>query len=75
MTENNTSQLTALRGTVKEVFGSIEKFACQFGITPTQMGNKLNGKCGWTLADIRKAADILGIRDNASECHRIFFKE
>lgn len=73
MTENNT-QFSALRGKAIEVFGSIEKFAGEFGITPTQMSNKLSGKSGWSLADIRKAADILGIRDNPSECHRIFFK-
>ncbi len=73
MKEKDEINLSALRGKVVEVYGTFERFADAFGITPTQMGNKLSGKSGWSLADIRKAADLLKIRDNAQEVHRIFF--
>ena len=73
MSESNSVNLSALRGKVVEVYGTIEKFADAFGITATQMQNKLSGKSGWSLVDIQKAADLLGIRGNAQECHRIFF--
>lgn len=66
-------QLRPLRGKIVEVYGSIGKFAKAFGITETQMQNKLSGRSGWSLNDVRKAADLLGIADNAVECHRIFF--
>ena len=73
MTETDSVNLNALRGKVVEVYGTIDKFALAFGITSTQMQNKLAGRSGWTLADVQKAAELLGIRDNASECHRVFF--
>ena len=73
MSEEKTPQLNALRGTIVEVFGSVGKFAEAFGVSDVQMQNKLSGRSGWSLTDIQKAADLLGVRNNASECHRIFF--
>lgn len=67
------TNLKAIRGKIVEVYGSIGKFAKAFGISETQMQNKLSGKCGWNLEDIQKAAELLKIKDNALECHRIFF--
>ncbi len=65
--------LKAFKGKVVEVYGSIGKFAEAFGISENQMQNKLSGKSGWSLEDVQKAAELLNIKDNASECHRIFF--
>ena len=73
MVKTGDSNLQALRGKVVEVFGTIGKFADAFGITQTQMQNKLNGKSGWSLEDVQKASVLLNIKDNPSECHRIFF--
>ncbi len=73
MADNSQVDLKALRGKIVEVYGTIEKFSTAFGISSTQMQNKLSGKSGWTLTDVQKAATLLGIRDNAVECHRIFF--
>lgn len=73
MSEEQTPQLKALRGKVVEVYGSIGKFAKAFGVSEAQMQNKLAGRSGWSLIDIQKAASLLGIADNADECHRIFF--
>ena len=73
MSEEKLPQLNALRGKIVEVYGSISKFAEAFGVSEAQMQNKLSGRSGWSLQDIQKAANLLGIIDNASECHRIFF--
>lgn len=73
MNEEKNPQLNALRGKIVEVFGSVGKFAEAFGVSDAQMQNKLSGRSGWSLSDIQKAADLLGVRDNAYECHRIFF--
>ena len=73
MSEEKTPQLNALRGKIVEVFGSVGKFAEAFGVSDVQMQNKLSGRSGWSLTDVQKAADLLGVRNNASECHRIFF--
>lgn len=73
MVKTSDSNLQALRGKVVEVFGTIGKFADAFGITQTQMQNKLNGKSGWSLEDVQKASVLLNIKDSPSECHRIFF--
>ena len=73
MSEEKNPQLNALRGKIVEVFGSVGKFAEAFGVSDVQMQNKLSGRSGWSLTDIQKAAYLLGVRNNASECHRIFF--
>ena len=73
MSEDKSPQLKALRGKIVEVYGSIANFAREFGISDTQMQNKLSGRSGWSLPDIQKAAALLGIINNASECHRVFF--
>lgn len=73
MSEEQTPSLKALRGKIVEVYGSIGKFAQAFGVSEAQMQNKLSGRSGWSLVDIQKAADLLGIRSDKSECHRIFF--
>ena len=73
MSEEQTPHLKALRGKIVEVYGSIGKFAEAFGVSEVQMQNKLSGRSGWSLTDVQKAADLLGIRDDMSECHRIFF--
>ena len=73
MTEEKLPQLNALRGKIVEVYGSIGKFADAFGVSEVQMQNKLAGRSGWSLQDVQKAASLLGIINNASECHRVFF--
>lgn len=73
MTPKQPIQMMALRGKVVEVFGSINKFAEAFGITPVQMQNKIAGRSGWSLEDARKAVSLLGIENDANEIKRIFF--
>lgn len=66
-------QMRALRGKIVEVFGSIDKFSEAFGISSAQMQNKLSGKSGWSLEDLRKAASLLGFDNDAAEIKRVFF--
>lgn len=73
MSEEQATNFNALRGKIVEVYGSIGKFATAFGVSDTQMQNKLSGRSGWTLEDIKKAGALLGVADNPSEMYRIFF--
>lgn len=50
-----------LRGKIVERYGSIERFARNFGATPTTVGKKLSGKSDWTQSEIIKAVTLLDI--------------
>lgn len=52
---------SALRGRIREVFGTQEAFANALGKSACAVSQKLNDKTEWTAAEIRKACEILGI--------------
>lgn len=73
MEETKFTERSALRGKIVEKYKTVEAFAVSFGCTYTHMLNLLNGKTNWSLNGARKAAILLGIKDDASEITRIFF--
>lgn len=72
MAEKN--EMSALRGKIREVYRSEDAFADAFGMTRQNLQLKLKGQVGWSLDDVKKAAELLGIENDQSEIYRIFFK-
>lgn len=60
-----------LRGKIREVFGTQDKFAEAMGLSNTSISFKLNNKSEWSQQEINKASRILGITD--SEIALYFF--
>lgn len=60
-----------LRGRIVEMFGTQEKFADELGISKNSLSLKMNGKTGFSQADIRKWSKLLHIED--SEIGAYFF--
>lgn len=56
--------MNKLRGKIKEVCGSESRFAELMGMTRAAMSYKLNGKRQFSLKQIVKACEILGIDIN-----------
>lgn len=50
-----------LREKIREVFGSIDKFAVAMGLDKSTISSKLNGKSPWTEPQIKKACCLLGL--------------
>lgn len=50
-----------LRENFKEKFGNQKSFAVAMGMSVTTLNLKLNGKAGWTQAEIEKACVLLDI--------------
>lgn len=50
-----------LREKIREVFGSIEKFAVAIDLDKSTLSAKLNGKSPWTMPQIEKACKLLGL--------------
>ena len=50
-----------LREKIKNVFGTIGKFATAMGKDRSTISNKLNGLAAWTQDEIEKACILLGI--------------
>ena len=50
-----------LRGKIKEVFGTQEKFADAMSMSTVTMSAKLNGKGDWTQVEMNHACDLLGV--------------
>lgn len=50
-----------LRGKIKEVFNTQGAFAEAMGTSVTNINSKLNERCGWSMPEIRKACELLGI--------------
>ena len=49
-----------LRGKIKEVFGTQEKFADAMSMSTVTLSAKLNGRVDWTQAEMNLACDLLG---------------
>ena len=60
-----------LRGKIREVFFTQEKFAEAMGISTTTISYKLNGLTEWTQEEIEKAVEVLSIP--YEEIHVYFF--
>lgn len=50
-----------LRGKIREVFGTQDKFAEAMGMSTVSISQRLNGKLEWKACEIAKACEILGI--------------
>lgn len=61
----------ALRGKIREKFGTQEAFAVAMGMNPATLSAKLTGKTEWTRAEIEKACNLLGIA--LEDAHLYFF--
>jgi hypothetical protein len=59
--EDSSVDYSALRGLIREVFGTQEAFAEAIDRSPCTVSQKLNGSTEWTTQDIRKACEALGI--------------
>lgn len=52
-----------LRGKIREMFGTQEKFANAMGLGNVTLSNKLNNKTYWTQPEINLACKLLNIDD------------
>ena len=50
-----------LRGKIREVFGTQEKFAEAMGMNRSTLSQKLNARFEWSRLEVLKACDLLGI--------------
>lgn len=50
-----------LREKIKNVYGTIGKFAVAMGMDRSTLSNKLNGLAAWRQDEIEKACKLLGI--------------
>lgn len=60
-----------LREKIKVVFGTQKAFADAMGLNPATLNAKLNSKAVWTLEEIEKAIELLGVSGN--EIKEYFF--
>lgn len=52
-----------LRGKIREVFGTQEKFSKAIGIGTTSLSAKLNNYVQWNQLEIDRACELLDIKD------------
>ena len=60
-----------LRGKIREMFGTNERFSAAMEIDASSLSSKLNGKTSWKREEIEKACVLLGIP--IEEVHLYFF--
>lgn len=53
-----------LREKIKLVFGTQKAFAEAMGVNVATLNAKLNGKTDWTINEVEKVAELLGIPAN-----------
>jgi len=58
-----TFNYSKLRGRIREVFGTQDRFAEAMGRSDTSISKKLNNKSEWTQQEINRAVEVLGIDD------------
>lgn len=58
-----TFNYSKLRGRIREVFGTQDRFAEAMGRSNTSISQKLNNKSEWTQTEINRAVEVLGIDD------------
>ena len=54
-------QYSKLKGRIVEKYGTMEAFGKQLNISKTQLSKKMNGKAGFSQADIVKWSGLLDI--------------
>ena len=62
-----------LRGKIREVFGTQERFAEAMGKDLSTISLKLNDKSEWSRIEIEQACNLLGVP--VDEVHLYFFTE
>lgn len=62
-----------LRGKISEKGLSISKFAEQIGMVCNTFSRKINGGADFTWDEVEKMINVLGLKEDPSELHRIFF--
>lgn len=65
--------MAPLKGKIREVYGSQEKFAEKVGLSLTSVSDVLNGKRGLSRDQIVIWAKALNIGLDTSEFNRVFF--
>ena len=60
-----------LRGVIREKFSTQEAFARSVGMSRSALNLKLNNKVDWSLSEIRRVCQALGI--SPREVHEYFF--
>lgn len=61
-----------LRGKIREIFGTEERFAKEMALSTVSLSFKLNGKREWTQQEINRACELLTLeREDIPE---YFFK-
>ena len=58
-----TFNYSKLRGRIREVFGTQDRFAEAMGRSYTSISQNLNNKSEWTQTEINRAVEVLGIDD------------
>jgi len=61
-----------LRERIREKFGTLEEFALAVGLSPAEMRAKLNNLADFSLPEMDKACEFLGIGNE--EIEGIFFE-
>ena len=62
-----------LKGKIKEVYGTYDKFAEAIGLSRTSVCDIINGKRGMSHKQIVSWAGALGVELQSSDFNRIFF--
>ena len=60
-----------LRGLIREVFETEEKFGMAMGVSKSTISQKLSGKTQWKMGEVAEACRLLGIR--IEDAHTYFF--
>lgn len=66
-TENSADVIldhSKLRGRIKEIFGTQEKFQKAVGMSHTSLSKKLAGESKFTQSEIYKSAEVLKIKND-----------
>lgn len=56
-----TFDYSKLRGKIREVFGTQEKFADAMSMSTVTLSAKLNGRVDWSQVEMNLACDLLGV--------------
>lgn len=65
--------LDVLRKKIRGKYTTIAEFATELGISSQEMSNKLNGKSSFTVEQIYKCVNLLGLTEK--ELKNIFFSK
>ncbi len=75
MAKNYELDTAPLKGKIREIYGSQEKFAETAGYSVTQVVNILSGRSDMSRKTVLKFAALLGIEPGSTEFNRVFFSQ